>query len=68
MSKAKWGEGLGMQIVCNCEQKREGSVRLREGGGDLSRFSPRFDWIFPGEALNPIFSQQDARFSEFYAK
>ena len=30
--------------------------------GDLSIFSPRFDWIFPGEELNPIFSLQDARF------
>ena len=29
---------------------------------DLPRFSPRFYRIFSGEALDPIFSQRDARF------
>ena len=33
--------------------------------GDLSGFSPQFDWIFSGEALNPIFSLQDAGFLKF---
>ena len=33
--------------------------------GDISRFPPRIDWIFPGEALNPFFGAQDEGFSEF---
>ena len=32
---------------------------------DISRFSPRMDWIFSGEALNPFFGAQDEEFSEF---
>ena len=35
------------------------------GQGDLYRFSPRFDRIISGEALNPIFSEQDAGFLKF---
>ena len=35
------------------------------GLGDISRFFPRFDRIFPGEALNPFFGAQDEGFSEF---
>ena len=29
------------------------------GAGDISRFSPRIDRIFPEEALNPFFGAQD---------
>ena len=46
--------------------------RLREGEGveraaltiarDITRFSPRIDRIFPGEALNPFFGAQDEGF------
>ena len=32
-------------------------------GRDLSRFFHGFDWIFPGEALNPVF--RHARFPEY---
>ena len=32
---------------------------------DISRFSPRIDWIIPGEALNPFFGAQDEGISEF---
>ena len=32
----------------------------------LSRFSPQFDSIIPGEALNPIFGDQDVGISGFY--
>ena len=32
---------------------------------DISRFSPRIDRIFPGEALNPFFGAQDKGFSDF---
>ena len=32
---------------------------------DISRFSPRIDRIFPGEALNPFFGAQDEGFLEF---
>ena len=32
---------------------------------DISRFSPRIDRIFSGEALNPFFGAQDEGFSEF---
>ena len=30
--------------------------------GDISRFFPRIDRIFSGEALNPFFGAQDERF------
>ena len=33
--------------------------------GDITRFFPRIDRIFPGEALNPFFGAQDEGFSEF---
>ena len=33
--------------------------------GDMTRFFPRIDRIFPGEALNPFFGAQDEGFSEF---
>ena len=32
---------------------------------DLAQYPPRFDWIFPCQALDPIFSKQDAGVSEF---
>ena len=32
---------------------------------DISRFPPRIDRIFPGEALNPFFGAQDEGLSEF---
>ena len=35
---------------------------------DISRFFPRIDRIFPGEALNPIFGTQDEGFSEFRSR
>ena len=38
---------------------------LRWNSSDISRFSPRIDRIFPGEALNPFFGAQDEGFSEF---
>ena len=38
---------------------------LQQSTCDISRFSPQIQWIFPGEALNPFFSAQDERFSEF---
>ena len=34
---------------------------------DITRFFPRIDRIFPGEALNPFFGAQDEGFSEFRA-
>ena len=34
----------------------------------ITRFSPRIDWIFPGEALNPFFGAQDEGFSEFRSR
>ena len=36
--------------------------------GDISRFFPRIDRIFSGEALNPFFGAQDERFSEFRSR
>ena len=36
--------------------------------GDISRFFPRIDRIFPGEALNPFFGAQDEGFSEFRSR
>ena len=36
--------------------------------GDISRFSPRIDRIFSGEALNPFFGAQDEEFSEFRSR
>ena len=35
---------------------------------DITRFSPRIDLIFPGEALNPFFGAQDEGFSEFRSR
>ena len=36
--------------------------------GDISRFSPRIDRIFSGEALNLFFGAQDEGFSEFRSR
>ena len=38
---------------------------VRRGRRDISRFPPRIDLIFPGEALDPFFGAQDKGFSEF---
>ena len=35
---------------------------------DITRFFPRIDQIFPGEALNPFFGAQDEGFSEFRSR
>ena len=35
---------------------------------DISRFFPRIDRIFPGEALNPFFGAQDEGFLEFRSR
>ena len=35
---------------------------------DITRFFPRIDRIFPGEALNPFFGAQDEGFSEFRSR
>ena len=35
---------------------------------DITRFSPRIDRIFPGEALNPFFGAQDEEFLEFRSR
>ena len=35
---------------------------------DITRFFPRIDRIFSGEALNPFFGAQDAGFSEFRSR
>ena len=35
---------------------------------DISRFSPRIDLIFPGEALYPFLGAQDEGFSEFRSR
>ena len=43
-------------------------IPLRIGAGvgsDITRFFPRIDQIFPGEALIPFFGAQDEGFSEF---
>ena len=50
------------------ERRREGVKEgRREGGkeGDMSRFFPRIDLIFFGEALNPFFGAQDEGFWNF---
>ena len=36
--------------------------------GDITRFFPRIDRIFSGEALNPFFGAQDEGFSEFRSR
>ena len=38
------------------------------GVRDITRFFPRIDRIFPGEALNPFFGAQDEGFSEFCSR
>ena len=35
---------------------------------DITRFSPRIDRIFPGEALNPFFGALDEGFLEFRSR
>ena len=35
---------------------------------DITRFSPRIDQIFPGEAFNPFFGAQDEEFLEFRSR
>ena len=35
---------------------------------DISRFFPRIDRIFPGEALNPFFGAEDEGISEFLSR
>ena len=35
---------------------------------DITRFSPRIDRIFPGEALNPFFGAQDEGFLKFRSR
>ena len=39
--------------------------RNAQAASDISRFFPRIDRIFPGEALNPFFGAQDEGFLEF---
>ena len=56
------------QALCLGSSTKGANILARQGGharGDLSRFSPRFDRIFPGGALDPNFSWADAEFSEF---
>ena len=36
--------------------------------GDISRFFPPIDRIFPGETVNPFFGAQDEGFSEFRSR
>ena len=36
--------------------------------GDITKFFPQIDRIFPGEALNPFFGAQDEEFSEFRSR
>ena len=40
----------------------------RAAPGDITRFFPRIDWIFPGEALYPFFGAQDEGFSKFRSR
>ena len=50
--------GIGGTALLECEALAESDARR-----SLTRSSPRFDRIFLGEAMNPFFGDQNARFS-----
>ena len=47
---------------------QEGEAVGAVAAGDISRFFPRIDRIFSGEALNSFYGAQDEGFSEFRSR
>ena len=70
-SRADPTEASGPKTRERSDSEREATTKLKlttqAGSGDLSRFSPRFDRKFFGEALNQIFGKQDVGISEFHS-
>ena len=52
----------GQSKPCQSQSQAQGLC------SDITRFFPRIDLIFPGEALNPFFGAQDEGFSEFRSR
>ena len=57
--------GAFSNVVAYTRRALRGTADTLLDAGDISRFFPRIDLIFFGEALNPFFGAQDEGFLEF---
>ena len=63
-----WSEEIEWKVVLGSIQHIRARQPHDSGQGDISRFFPRIDRIFPGEALYPFFGAQDEGFLEFRSR